>query len=66
MEIQVLDNQLEKALRDLKRNLAKEGVMKELKNRRFYDKPSVKKKRKQKEAMKKKLRSQKRVFRPRV
>ena len=66
MEIQVLDNQLEKALRDLKRNLAKEGVMKELKNRRFYEKPSVKKKRKQKEAMKKKLRSQKRVFRPRV
>lgn len=58
MEVKVLDNQLERALRDLKRKLAREGVMKELKRRRFYEKPSVKKKRKQKEARKRRLRSQ--------
>ncbi len=37
----------------LKRELNKEGLFKELKARRFYEKPSLKKKRKIKEAMKK-------------
>jgi small subunit ribosomal protein S21 len=37
-------------MRDLKRTLQREGLFKELKKRRFYDKPSVKKKRKQMEA----------------
>jgi len=37
----------------LKRELNKEGLFKELKRRRFYEKPSVKKKRKIKEAKKK-------------
>jgi small subunit ribosomal protein S21 len=40
-------------LKGLKRQLNKEGLFKELKRRRFYEKPSVKKKRKIKEAMKK-------------
>ncbi|CAI2717572.1 SSU ribosomal protein S21p [Nitrospina watsonii] len=38
----------------LKRQINKEGLFKELKRRRFYEKPSVKKKRKMKEAQKKK------------
>ena len=61
MEVRVQENQIEKALRDLKRKLAKEGVMRELKAKRFFEKPSVKKKRKQKEAQK---RRNKTSFRP--
>ena len=53
--IEILVNQnLEKAMRVLKRKLIREGVFKELKSRRFYEKPSEKKKRKEKEAQKKK------------
>ncbi len=50
MTITVHGNDIERALRDLKRTLQREGVFKELKRRRFYDKPSVKKKLKQLEA----------------
>lgn len=38
--------------------MVKEGVMKEIKKRKFYEKPSVKKKRKQKEAIKKRLKAE--------
>lgn len=48
--ITVQKNDIEKAIRDLKRQLQRDGIMKELRKRRFYEKPSVKKKRKQKEA----------------
>ncbi|OGW28651.1 MAG: 30S ribosomal protein S21 [Nitrospinae bacterium RIFCSPLOWO2_12_FULL_47_7] len=54
MEVTVYQNQVEKALKVLKRQMTKEGLLKELKRRRFYEKPSVKKKRKAKEAKKKK------------
>ena len=52
MEVTVYQNQVEKALKVLKRQMTKEGLLKELKRRRFYEKPSVKKKRKQKEIRK--------------
>jgi small subunit ribosomal protein S21 len=52
IEITVGQN-LEKAMRVLKRKLIREGVFKELKSRRFYEKPSEKRKRKEKEAKKK-------------
>ncbi len=58
MEVQVVDNHIERALKDLKRKLAKEGIMRELKKRRFYEKPSEKKKTKQKEARKRRLKAQ--------
>lgn len=48
-----VNNNLEKAMRVLKRKLIREGVFRELKARRFYEKPSEKKKRKNKEADKK-------------
>lgn len=51
---------LEKAMRVLKRKLIREGVFKELKARRFYEKPSEKKKRKEKEAHKKRRKEQER------
>jgi small subunit ribosomal protein S21 len=53
LEVNVYQNQVDKALKILKRQLTKEGLLKELKRRRFYEKPSLKKKRKQKEAKKK-------------
>ncbi len=53
MQVTVYQNQVERALKGLKRQLNKEGLFKELKQRRFYEKPSVKKKRKIKEAKKK-------------
>ncbi len=62
--IEIIVNQnLEKAMRVLKRKLIREGVFKELKSRRFYEKPSEKKKRKSKEAQKKKRKEQDRTKR---
>jgi len=55
LEVKVHDGQVEKALKILKRQMAKEGLLKELKKRKFYEKPSVKKKRKQQEARKKRV-----------
>jgi len=57
LEIKVLGNNIEKALKDLKIKLHKEGIFKELKARRFYEKPSVKEKRKRIEARKKKMKA---------
>ncbi len=54
MEIRVQSQDIEKALRNLKKKLQLDGVFGELKKRRFYEKPSVKKKRKQLEAQKRK------------
>ena len=53
MQVTVYQNQVEKALKLLKRRLSNEGVFKELKRKRFYIKPSLRKKLKTKEALKK-------------
>ena len=50
MEIRVQNDQIESAIKSLKRQLIKDGILKELKNRASYEKPSVRKKRKQREA----------------
>jgi small subunit ribosomal protein S21 len=52
MEVFV-DHNIEKAMKILKRKLIKEGLFKELKSRRYYEKPSERKKRKLKESIKK-------------
>ncbi len=62
LEVTVHQNQGAKALKALKRQMTKEGLLKELKRRRFYEKPSVKKKRKQKEAKKKRKSALRRSF----
>jgi len=54
LEIRVDDNNIEKAIRLLKRKMQNDGLFRELKNRRFYEKPSLKKKRKRREAQKRK------------
>jgi small subunit ribosomal protein S21 len=56
--IKIYENQVERAIKALKRQVAKEGLLKELKRRSFYEKPCVKRKRKQKEAQKKRLKAQ--------
>ncbi len=58
MDIKVYGNDVEKALKSLKRQLQKEGLFREFKQRSFYEKPSVKEKRKRREAMKKRLKTQ--------
>jgi small subunit ribosomal protein S21 len=50
--IKVYNNELEQALKVLKRQLLKEGLFKELKRRSSYEKPSERKKRKNAEATK--------------
>ena len=57
MEIKVDGNNLEKALKLLKRKLERDGLMGELKKRRYYEKPSVKMKTKRKEAQKRKTKN---------
>ncbi|MCL4536715.1 MAG: 30S ribosomal protein S21 [Nitrospirae bacterium] len=57
MDIKVYGNDIEKALKALKRQLQKEGLFKEIKKRSFYEKPSEKEKRKQREARKKRIKA---------
>jgi small subunit ribosomal protein S21 len=57
LEIRVDDKNIEKAIRLLKRKMQNDGLFRELKNRRFYEKPSLKKKRKRIEAQKRKQKS---------
>jgi len=52
LEIRVQSGDVEKALRTLKKKLQLDGLLGDLKKRRFYEKPSVKKKRKRLEAQK--------------
>ena len=53
LQVFVQGNDVEKALKHLKRKLQMDGFFKELKKRKHYEKPSVKRKRKQAEAQKK-------------
>jgi small subunit ribosomal protein S21 len=52
LEIKVDGKDIEKAIRVLKRKIQRDGIFRELKNRRFSEKPSIKKKRKRIEAQK--------------
>lgn len=52
VEIKVHGNQVEKALKVFKRKLARDGVLKDIKRLRYYEKPSIRRKRKLKEAKK--------------
>jgi small subunit ribosomal protein S21 len=63
LEVKVQDNQIENAIKTLKRQLIRDGIMKELKNRRSYEKPSVKKKRKQREARRRRQKAARRYSR---
>jgi len=61
LEIIVKGGDVTKAIKIFKRKLQREGLFRELKTRRHYEKPSVRRRRKQKEAqrrLRKKLRRQ--------
>jgi len=59
-KVEVMDNQVEAALKILKKVMIKGGLYQEMKRRVYYEKPSVKRKRKQAQARKKRRRALKR------
>ncbi|MCP4754881.1 MAG: 30S ribosomal protein S21 [Proteobacteria bacterium] len=61
MEVKVINNQVERSLRELKRGLIREGLFKELKKRRYYNKPCVKAKLKREDAEKTRHKDRKRA-----
>jgi|TARA_R100000093_G_scaffold41012_1_gene21430 small subunit ribosomal protein S21 len=50
--VEVRGGNLEKAMRVLKKKIQKDGLMKEIKRRQFYQKPSLIKREKKKEGIK--------------
>ena len=50
LEVMVGDRGIERAIKHLKRKMASEGILRELKRRRHYMKPSIRKRKKQSEA----------------
>jgi len=60
-KIVVVDNQIEPALKALKKQMQKDGLFQEMKRRVAYDKPSVKRKRKQAAARKKRRKAMRRA-----
>jgi len=57
LEIKVNENNIEGALKVLKRKLQKEGLFREIKRRKSYEKPSEKEKRKRREAKKERMKA---------
>ena len=51
MQIYVRDNNVDQALKALKKKMQREGVFREMKRRRFYEKPSEKTARRKGEAV---------------
>jgi len=51
MQVSVRDNNVDQALRALKKKLQREGVFREIKLRQHYEKPSVKRAREKAEAV---------------
>ena len=59
LEVTVRNNNVEKAMRVLKKKLLKDGMMKELKERQYYSKPSLKKREEKKQAIRRYKKDQK-------
>ena len=64
LEVKVRNNNVEKAMRQLKKKVMKEGILKEIKMRQYYEKPTLKRQRKAKEGLKRinKLKRQQEKF----
>jgi small subunit ribosomal protein S21 len=60
--VDVQDDNLEKALRTLKKKMQLDGIQRELKNRRFYEKPSVKRRRKMQDAERRRRKARRRQY----
>ena len=61
LEVTVRNGDLEKALKIFKRKIQKSGLLKDLKQKAFYEKPSEKKQRRKKEAVKRWRKTQKKL-----
>jgi small subunit ribosomal protein S21 len=61
LEVVVENNNVGRALSQLKREMARDGIRKELKRRRFYEKPSVKKRRKWRDAERRRRKERRRA-----
>ena len=51
IEVQVRNNNVEKAIRVLKKKIQKDGLMRELRQRQTFEKPTLKRQRKHKESL---------------
>ncbi len=51
VQVTVKGNNIERAIRQLKKKLMKEGILRELRLREAYEKPSLKRQRKHKESL---------------
>ncbi len=60
LEVRVDDRGIDRAIRRLRRLTASEGILREMKRRRHYEKPSQRKKRKVREAARRRKRRIKR------
>lgn len=52
MQVVVKNGNVERAMRTLKKKLQKEGLLRELKQKQYFEKPSAKRKRKKAEGVK--------------
>jgi small subunit ribosomal protein S21 len=57
LNVKVHGNDVDRALKELKRKLQKEGFFRDVKKKSFYMKPSVKEKEKQRAARKKRMKA---------
>lgn len=62
LEVNVMDNNLDKALKKLKKKMAAEGILRELKKRRRYSKPSEKKRKKMADAARRRKKRLRKMF----
>jgi small subunit ribosomal protein S21 len=60
INVKVFNNNVEKAIRVLKKKMLKEGIVRELKERRYYEKPSEKRLKENKENIRRWRKAQKR------
>jgi len=63
VEVKVFGDDLNKAVKVLKRKLQQDGLYRELRNRRFHEKPGIRRRRKAKEAQRRLRKKQKRLQR---
>jgi small subunit ribosomal protein S21 len=61
LEVRVDERGVERAIRKLRRLMASEGVLREIKRRRHHEKPSVKSKRKLREAERRRKRRERKL-----
>lgn len=62
MKVEVKDGNIDKAIKDLKKRMAREGILKEIKKRRHYEKPSVRRRRKSAAAAKQRRKAEKKAL----